>query len=291
MPKSTLHDFSHKLSLVSGADGAIAAAVPRALNRVTYFYIDPRGPLVDLELRFAEIEFKPRPWLSSTVISVGNGAQAQGAGPRTRRRGNVTTWETLGMVMAHELLRLNNAAAPVKHNVRGGLAGWQEKKVAQYIEEHLSEDVPLPALAELVGLSPYHFARAFMHQFGLPPHRYPTSRRIEKAKGSAGEVQVPVTQIGPGSGLQRSELVHERISRKHAGPKSDRVPTQPMTFGAQASPRRSRKPFIRSADRARLSGWADWQRLTSHGCFEHKPGHGDAGLVLQVVCISMTRNR
>ena len=71
------------------------------------------------------------------------------------------------MVMAHELLRLNNAAAPVKHNVRGGLAGWQEKKVAQYIEEHLSEDVPLPALAELVGLSPYHFARAFKQSFGL----------------------------------------------------------------------------------------------------------------------------
>lgn len=214
LPKSTLHDFSHKLSLVPRGRRYCGWQKPRALNRVTYFYIDPRGPLVDPELRFAETEFKPRLYffdrdLWETALKL----KAQAQNPTPGQRHYV---ETLGMVMAHELLRLNNAAAPVKHNVRGGLAGWQEKKVAQYIEEHLSEDVPLPALAELVGLSPYHFARAFKQSFGLPPHRNLTSRRIEKAKSLLARPAVSVTQIGFDLGFSEVSSFTNAF-RKHAG--------------------------------------------------------------------------
>ena len=38
--------------------------------------------------------------------------------------------EALSIVMAHELLRLNDGAIPATRDIRGGLAGWQEKKVA-----------------------------------------------------------------------------------------------------------------------------------------------------------------
>jgi AraC family transcriptional regulator len=214
LPKSTLHEFSHKLSLVPSGHRYCGWQKPRALNRATYFYIDPRGPLVDPELRFAETEFKPRLYffdrdLWETALKLK--AQAQNPAPGQRHY-----VEALGMVMVHELLRLNNGAAPAKHNVRGGLAGWQEKKVAQYIEEHLSEDVPLPALAELVGLSPYHFARAFKQSFGLPPHRYLTSRRIEKAKSLLAQPAVSVTQIGFDLGFSEVSSFTNAF-RKHAG--------------------------------------------------------------------------
>jgi AraC family transcriptional regulator len=214
LPKSTLHEFSHKLSLVPSGHRYCGWQKPRALNRATYFHIDPRGPLVDPELRFAETEFKPRLYffdrdLWETALKLK--AQAQNPAPGQRHY-----VEALGMVLAHELLRLNNGAAPAKHNVRGGLAGWQEKKVAQYIEEHLSEDVPLPALAELVGLSPYHFARAFKQSFGLPPHRYLTSRRIEKAKSLLAKPAVSVTQIGFDLGFSEVSSFTNAF-RKHAG--------------------------------------------------------------------------
>jgi AraC family transcriptional regulator len=212
LPRSTLQEFSHKLSLVPSGHEYFGWQKPRELNRATYFYIDPRGPLVDPELRFAETEFKPRLYffdhdLWETAVKLK--AQVQNPGQRQYA-------EALGMVMAHELLRLNNGAAPVKHNVRGGLAGWQEKKVAQYIEQHLSEDVPLPALAELVGLSPYHFARAFKQSFGLPPHRYLTTRRIEKAKSLLARPAVSVTEIGLGLGFSEVSSFTTAF-RKHAG--------------------------------------------------------------------------
>jgi len=49
---------------------------------------------------------------------------------------------------------------------------WQQKRVAEYIEEHLAEEISLAALAELVDLSLYHFARVFKQSFGVPPHHY-----------------------------------------------------------------------------------------------------------------------
>lgn len=78
---------------------------------------------------------------------------------------------------------------------RGGLSGRQRKRVADFIEAHLPEEVRLATLAAVVDLSPYHFARAFKQSFGAPPHRYHLARRIERAKAMLAESQISVTEI------------------------------------------------------------------------------------------------
>src|SRR5439155_15751299 len=85
--------------------------------------------------------------------------------------------EALGVVLVHELIRLNRGARHVEAAVRGGLAGWQRRIVTDYIDEHLSEQVPLATLARLARLSTYYFCRAFKQSFGAPPRRYHTNRR------------------------------------------------------------------------------------------------------------------
>jgi len=102
--------------------------------------------------------------------------------------------EALGRVLAHELTRLNYGKLR-KGAVRGGLAAWQQRIVACHIEDHLAEPIPLATLAELVGLSTYHFCRAFKQSFGIPPHRYHTSRRIERAKALLTKPAPSVTSI------------------------------------------------------------------------------------------------
>jgi AraC family transcriptional regulator len=81
---------------------------------------------------------------------------------------------------------------------RGGPSGWQQKKVADYIEDHLADALSLQALAALVDLSRYHFARAFKQSFGVSPHRYHVSRRIERAKAlrTEGSVTEVVLAVG-----------------------------------------------------------------------------------------------
>ena len=147
LPKSTQQELSHKLTLVPAGHRFCGWQKPRVLGRCNYFYLDPRSPLVDPELRFAEAELKPRLFffdrdLWDTALKLK--AQVESPSP-----GNRLYAEALGNVMAHELLRLENGAVAPKQNIRGGLAGWQKRKLTEYIEEHLAEDISLPALAEI----------------------------------------------------------------------------------------------------------------------------------------------
>jgi AraC family transcriptional regulator len=48
----------------------------------------------------------------------------------------------------------------------------------------------------LVRLSPFYFCRAFKQSFGIPPHRFHTSRRIERAKALLAKPAPSVTDIG-----------------------------------------------------------------------------------------------
>ena len=45
---------------------------------------------------------------------------------------------------------------------------------------------PVARLSEVSAVSEAHFAREFKKAFGLPPHRYLLTRRIERAAASAG---------------------------------------------------------------------------------------------------------
>ena len=106
----------------------------------------------------------------------------------------------------HELLRVNAKAASASASAvaRGGLAGWQRKRVTEYILEHLTEDVSLGQLAALAELSPYHFSRAFKQSFGQPPLRYHAHRRMEFAKSLLAKPALSVTQIGQEVGFSET---------------------------------------------------------------------------------------
>src|SRR5262249_36021986 len=57
------------------------------------------------------------------------------------------------------------------------------------------EEWPIPRLASVSGVSEPHFARSFKHAFGLPPHRYLLTRRIERAKALLRDTDQPITDI------------------------------------------------------------------------------------------------
>jgi AraC family transcriptional regulator len=193
LPRSTMRDFTRKLTFVPAGHDFRGSQKPRALTRTTYFYIDPRGPLADPALRFGEIEFKPRLFfydrdLWETALKLKSLVENPGSMHRQYA-------EALGIVLTHELVRINGDSARRGPVNRGGLACWQQKRVAAYIEEHVADDVPLATLAELARLSPYHFCRSFKRSFGMPPHRYHAHRRIERAKQLLADRELSITMI------------------------------------------------------------------------------------------------
>ena len=54
-------------------------------------------------------------------------------------------------------------------------------RAIRHLREHLAEEIPVPALAELVHMSARQFQRAFAHHFKMPPSRYRIRMRVMAA--------------------------------------------------------------------------------------------------------------
>jgi len=65
-----------------------------------------------------------------------------------------------------------------------------------------SEAWPVSRLAEVSGVSQAYFARSFKRAFGLPPHRYLLTRRIERAIALLRDTDLSITEIAFETGWQ-----------------------------------------------------------------------------------------
>ena len=84
---------------------------------------------------------------------------------------------------------------------RGGLTRAQAKRVVEYVEANLSNELTLTELASIASLSPYHFARMFKRTMGLAPHRYVLERRLERAKAMLRRTDATLVDISLSTGF------------------------------------------------------------------------------------------
>ena len=57
------------------------------------------------------------------------------------------------------------------------------------------EDWPIRRLARVSAVSQAYFARSFKQAFGVPPHRYLLTRRLERAMALLRDTDLPITDI------------------------------------------------------------------------------------------------
>jgi AraC-like DNA-binding protein len=84
--------------------------------------------------------------------------------------------------------------------VEGGAVDDRLETSRQYILNHILEDLRLEQLAELSGLSQYHYVREFHRAYGLPPHTYQLQERIHLA-GRMLKADLPITQVAQWMGF------------------------------------------------------------------------------------------
>lgn len=63
------------------------------------------------------------------------------------------------------------------------------------MDQASEEEWPVGRLASVSGVSEAHFARSFKEAFGIPPHRYLLTRRIEKATALLRDTDLPITDV------------------------------------------------------------------------------------------------
>jgi transcriptional regulator GlxA family with amidase domain len=96
------------------------------------------------------------------------------------------------------------------------------------------EDWPVERLASVSGVSDAHFARSFKEAFGVPPHRYLLTRRIERVKALLRDSDAPIIEIAFQTGWN-SLGTFGRVFRDVTG-------GSPSDFRARAGERPSARP-------------------------------------------------
>ena len=91
--------------------------------------------------------------------------------------------ESLASMVAVHLAAKYSTQAPRLRESTGGLSRRQLAQALDFVHANFAKDVPLPTLAAVAGLSPYHFARLFKQSTGLAPHQYLIRVRVERARG------------------------------------------------------------------------------------------------------------
>src|SRR5262249_44884316 len=99
---------------------------------------------------------------------------------------------------------------------RGGLAPGALRRVRDYIEDHVTENISLETLAEVADLSRCHFARAFKQSVGTAPHAYLMQRRLERAERLLVETDAPLCQVALDSGFG-DQSTFSRYFRRNFG--------------------------------------------------------------------------
>ena len=191
---STLKDCSRNIVFVPAGYSYHDWHEPRTLSRVAFFYIDPTQLAMTPEPGSLSSSLAPRLFfrdnaLMETALKLAR--LIESCRPDHRRY-----LEALGVVLVHELMRINEGRHGAEANIKGGLAAWQRRKAVAYIEQHLGEPISLAELAQMVGLSPFYFCRAFRQSLGIPPQRYQLSQRIERAKTLLAKHAASVTDVG-----------------------------------------------------------------------------------------------
>lgn len=96
---------------------------------------------------------------------------------------------------------VRRGGAPAKPSrARPSLPPHRLASVIDFIEHHFTEDVALVDLAEVAGMSRFHFARAFKTATGCSPCRFMSDRRIREAERLLG-THLPLSAIAAALGF------------------------------------------------------------------------------------------
>ena len=89
-------------------------------------------------------------------------------------------------------------------------------QVLEYIDTHVERDISLDELASVACMSRFHFSRVFKLATGVPPYKYVSAKRLERAKELLDRLDRPLWDIASALGFS-SESNFSRAFRQFSG--------------------------------------------------------------------------
>ncbi len=124
--------------------------------------------------------------------------------------------ETLGLLLLWELRHAADSKYSQLNPVRGGLTVLQLKRVKEFVDVQISNDITISDLAAVAGLSQFHFIRAFKDSVGRSPYQYVLSERISDAKEMLSKSDLSIADVALAVGFSDASQLN-RVFRKLIG--------------------------------------------------------------------------
>ena len=119
--------------------------------------------------------------------------------------------ETLGLLLLWEIRHA--AEYSQLKPIRGGLTALQLTRIKEFVDVHISKGIGISELASLVGLSQFHFIRAFKHSVGLSPYQYVLSERISVAKELLSKRDLSIPDVALAVGFSDASQLNRVFSK------------------------------------------------------------------------------
>lgn len=122
--------------------------------------------------------------------------------------------ENLGAALAAYLVqRRTHKPTAANYQSRIALAPLRLRRIIEYIDLHLAEDLGLAELSAIAGLNPHHFAHAFKETVGMPPHRFIIEHRVDKARRFLKDRHQSIAEIAIVCGFANQSHFTEQFRR------------------------------------------------------------------------------
>jgi AraC family transcriptional regulator len=134
---------------------------------------------------------------------------------RDREMGAGLYADHLAQAMAVQVLR-GHCSGVGAHVPTTAMSVSKFGRVLDYIDAAIDGELTLDAMAEVAGMNPFYFARAFRRRFGETPHRFVLRRRIDHAKRLLSETETPLVEIALNCGFA-SQSHFASVFHRHVG--------------------------------------------------------------------------
>ena len=88
---------------------------------------------------------------------------------------------------------------------RGGLGSARLRRIKEFIDAKMEDELSLDDLAQSVGLSTAHFARMFRRSMGETPHQFVLSQKIERAKAMLRVAEARILDVAVACGFKTQQ--------------------------------------------------------------------------------------
>lgn len=106
--------------------------------------------------------------------------------------------DSLGAALASRLLQSFMAAGAPR---RRGLSKPQQRRIADFVEANLADDLPLERIAAEASLSVPHLTALFRRTMGQSVHRYVMERRVQRARALLQDRRLSTSEVAYACGF------------------------------------------------------------------------------------------